>query len=93
MKPKKYKYNGAFLTLKELSDLSEISLGTIKSRLYDGWTVDDAIHAPLTNRGGANFKGAKNQYPTKRQIERELSANRKRAFTTFAQCAGRTNAK
>lgn len=40
-------YRGRRVTLVELSHLSKVSFGTVDSRLRRGWSVEDAVEAPL----------------------------------------------
>lgn len=45
----KYSYRGEMLTLKEIGEKTGISLATIYSRYYSGWTIDE-LGEPLKHR-------------------------------------------
>lgn len=38
---KKFNYRGEMLTMKDISERTGVSLGTIYSRYYSGWKIDD----------------------------------------------------
>lgn len=45
--PKKILYKGKCYTLKELAEYSNMKYHTLAYRLYNGWSVDDAVETPL----------------------------------------------
>lgn len=89
MEPKTYLYNGGYLTIKQLAELSEVSGATIRQRILSDWTISEAVETP----SGASA------YPTKTTVSKEnnravIETNRKIiASRGFARCAARINAK
>lgn len=43
---KRYEYNGKLYTIRELSNMSNLSYSIIQSRIYSGWSIEKAISIP-----------------------------------------------
>lgn len=57
---KKYSYKGEMYSFKELLEFSKVSSDTLRSRLYFGWDLEEAVETPKMPRG-YKFKGKKNE--------------------------------
>jgi len=44
---KLYRYKGELKTASELAETCDISYGTVKQRLFYGWTIEDALETPI----------------------------------------------
>lgn len=52
----RYQYNGKKYTIKELSEISKMHPTTIKTRLFRGMSVKDALETPIRKAGRYNLK-------------------------------------
>ncbi len=74
---KLYDYKGEEVTIKYLSELSGLNPNTVRNRINEGFSVEQAIQKNV-KRAGTKCTASK---------------KKKKDFTMFAQCSFRCNAK
>jgi hypothetical protein len=71
MKTEKHEYQGQMYTKRELAKMAGLKLGTLASRLSDGWTLERIMSTPRISRAQAGQLGAKAMQSGFRSLTRE----------------------